>query len=314
MTQRKQTLLDHQMRINESLYRIHADLSRELSVADLAGRACYSPFHYQRIFRQVTGESVHDYIRRCRLEWAANLLIYNPSEAVMDIAAECGFRSNASFCHAFKATFGYSPSAWRREGFVSRSRSLKSGWSAASDNPHQRYHRQTLDPGTGFSPHPVKVRRLPDQVVAYIRHLGYDRGIGEVWERLLDWAIDRGIDPNQQQMIGLHHSNPDLIPFDQCRYVACLTLPSVRYPESGVGVMIIPGGLHACCEAEGEFGDLLYVMRDLHMDWLPKSDYRARSIPPHACYRENHFINASGRFRLEYRVPIARRLAPGVSA
>ena len=309
MTRRKITRLTHQMRINESLYRIHSDLSRDLGIAELAAYACYSRFHFQRIFKQITGESVHDYIRRCRLEWAASLLIYNPLEAVVDIAAECGFHSNASFCHAFKTTFGYSPSAWRREGFESRSRSLKSDWSRARDNPHRSYHHHTLNRETGFASRPVTVRRLPDQPVAYIRHIGYDQTIGEVWERLLDWGLAQGIELERQQMIGLHHSNPDLIPFDQCRYVACLTLPTMRYPDRGVGVMQIPGGLHACCRAQGEFGDLLYLMRDLYMDWLPKSDYRVRSIPPQACYQENHFINSSGRFELEYRIPVARKLA-----
>lgn len=307
MSPRQTTLLEYQTRINEALYTIHADLSGSLDIPGLARNACYSPYHFQRIFKQITGESVHDYIRRCRLEWAANLLIYNPHEAIVDIASECGFQSNAAFSHAFKAYFGYSPSAWRRVGFERQSQQLKSRWSEASDNPHRRYHRQTLDPKRETATRQVVIRRLPSQRVAYIRYVGYDRGIGEVWERLLDWAMAQGIDPEQQQMIGLHHSNPDLIPFEQCRYVACLTLSEMHYPGGGVGVMEIPGGLHACCQTEGAFGDLLYLMRDLYLHWLPASDYQARSIPPHACYDENHFINESGHYRLEYRIPIERR-------
>ncbi|MCW8890276.1 MAG: helix-turn-helix domain-containing protein [Sedimenticola sp.] len=302
---RRNTAYEHQERINEALYLIHADLSGELDISSLAERACYSPYHFQRIFKQITGESVHDYVRRSRLEWAANLLIYNPDTAIVEIATECGFYSNASFNHAFKAFFDCSPSVWRREGYENRSRTLKALWSASDANPHRKYYADTLQACDQPDLPPVTIRHLASQPVAYIRHVGYDQGIGAVWARLLDWATNHNVDPEQQQMIALHHSNPDLIPFDRCRYVACLTLPSKIYPSDGVGVMEIPGGLHACCEAEGGFGDLLYLMRNLYMYWLPASDYRARSIPPHACYQENHFINRSRRFRLEFCIPVS---------
>lgn len=306
MSPRQNIAYEHQSRINEALYRIHANLSEPLTVAELARSACYSPYHFQRIFKQITGESVHDYIRRCRLEWAANLLIYNPKMTIVEIGAECGFHSNAAFNHAFKSWFNCSPTQWRREGYENRSRTLKAVWSASAQNPHRRYYRDTLDSHVQTIQRQVEIKRLPAQPVACIRHVGYDQSISEVWERLLDWGSAHGIDVHTQQMIALHHSNPDLIPIEQCRYVACLSLPERVYPGDGVGVMEIPGGLHACCRAEGGFGDLLYLMRDLYMYWLPASDYRARSIPPHAVYSENHFINQSGLFKLEFRIPVAR--------
>ncbi len=307
MGRRRNTSYEHQERINEALYRIHADLSGELDILSLAQRACYSPYHFQRIFKQITGESVHDYVRRCRLEWAANLLIYNPDTAIVEIATECGFHSNASFNHAFKAFVGCSPSVWRTEGYENHSRSLKTLWSVSDSNPHRKYYVDTLHETDRPELPPVVIKHLASQPVAYIRHIGYDQGIGEVWARLLDWASGHEIAVEKQQMIALHHSNPDLIPFERCRYVACLTLPTKTYPSDGVGVMEIPGGLHACCEAEGVFGDLLYLMRNLYMHWLPASDYQARSIPPHARYQDNHFINQSRRFRLTFCIPVSRK-------
>ncbi len=309
MNRRRNIVYEHQTRINEVLYRIHSDLSAALDIGRLAQEACYSPYHFQRIFKQITGESVHDYIRRCRLEWAANLLVYNRSMAIVDVAAECGFHSNAAFNHAFRSSFGCSPTHWRREGYQERSRLLKSAWSESLLNPHRQYYRDTLDGKNPSVPRQVEIKRLQSQPVAYMRHVGYDQRIREVWAHLLEWGAVHGMDVENGQMIGLHHSNPDLVPFDQCRYVACLTLPEPIYPSDGVGVMTIPGGLHACCRAEGMFGDLLYLMRDLYMHWLPASDYQARSIPPHALYRDNHFINQSGHFNLEFRIPITRKAA-----
>ena len=303
MSRRPTTSQEHQTRINEALYRIHADLAGELDINTLARRACYSPYHFQRIFRQVTGESVHDYVRRARLEWAANLLVYNPEAPITEVAESCGFRSGSSFNHAFHGSFHCSPSQWRKEEFERRSRQLKTDWAVSEANPHRAYHLATLAGEETAGMLEVQLQRLKPQRVVALRHVGYDRGIRSVWLRLLDWAERHGIDPERQTMIGLHHGNPDLIPFDRCRYVACLTLPEGVEPR-GMGVMEIPGGLHACCEAEGGFGDLLYLMHNLYRHWLPESDYQARSLPPMALYAENHFINQSGRFRLQFCIPV----------
>ncbi len=302
MSQSRKTYDQHLQRINEALHYIHSQLADPLDINTLAQTACYSLHHFQRIFRDITDESVHDYIRRSRLEWAANLLVFNPDSPVIEIANECGFKSSASFNHAFKAYFGYTPGAWRREGYDLKSRQLKQNWAALPDNPHSKYY-QALPIGSETIPE-VKVKRLEPVRVAYIRHRGYDPAISECWQRLMGWAEMQGIDPADQQMLGLHHSNPDLVPFDQCRYVACLTVADTVFRSRGIGVMNIPGGLYACCRAEGVFGDLLYLMRDMTQQWLPASDYRALNIPSHALYFENHFINQSGRFVLEFRLPV----------
>ncbi|MES9856669.1 MAG: GyrI-like domain-containing protein [Sedimenticola sp.] len=89
-----------------------------------------------------------------------------------------------------------------------------------------------------------------------------------MWPRLIAWASAQGLGSASQQMMGLLHSNPDLIPYEQCRYVACLTLPQGSFRHHEVGVMDIPGGLYASCRVAGEFGDLLYVMRALYLEWL----------------------------------------------
>jgi len=302
MSRSRKTHNQHLERVNEALHYIHSQLAEPLEINSLARAAFYSVHHFQRIFREITDESVHDYIRRSRLEWAANLLVFNPDSPIVEITHECGFKSSASFNHAFKAHFGYTPGAWRKGGYDLKTAQLKRDWAALADNPHSKYY-QAL-PIDDVQVPDVKLHRLEPIRVAYIRHRGYDPAISDCWQRLLDWAELQGIDPAGQQMLGLHHSNPDLVPFDQCRYVACLTVPDTVYRSRGIGVMNIPGGLYACCRAGGIFGDLLYLMHDMTQRWLPTSDYRARNIPSHALYFDNHFINQTGRFDLEFRLPV----------
>ena len=301
---RRFTRQSHQERINDVLHYIHAHLSDVLDIATLSELSCYSSYHFQRTFKQLTGESVHDYIRRARLEWAANLLIFNPESTVMEVAGECGFQSNASFTHAFKRHFGVTPTAWRVGGYQQTSSALKQQWLANESNPNRRFYQRTSASEKAETIPSVKVKKLSPIRVAYIRHIGYDHRIKTVWQRLLDWGEEQGLTVSDCQMIGLYHSNPDIIPYDQCRYVACIAVPDDIHARSGVDVMEIPGGQYACVQGTGEYGDLIYLLHQIYHHWLPASEFETINIPAHVVYKDNHFLNIDGRFDAELRIPV----------
>ena len=50
---------------------IEAHLDESISLEELAAVACFSPYHFHRIFRALVGESVMEHVRRLRLERAA---------------------------------------------------------------------------------------------------------------------------------------------------------------------------------------------------------------------------------------------------
>ncbi len=55
-------------KINKAQDYIEKHLEEELTIGQLAEIASFSPFHFQRIYRQITGESLYSYIKRLRLE------------------------------------------------------------------------------------------------------------------------------------------------------------------------------------------------------------------------------------------------------
>lgn len=68
------TLHDYKRRILRVLVHIQQCLDEPLLLDELAAIACFSPFHFHRIFRGMVGESVKEHIRRLRSERAASLL------------------------------------------------------------------------------------------------------------------------------------------------------------------------------------------------------------------------------------------------
>jgi AraC-like DNA-binding protein len=85
-----------------------------LTVESLAREAGLSPYHFLRTFQAVTGVTPHQYILRTRLREAAIRLVQEPGP-VIDIALDCGFGDLSNFNHSFRAEFGLSPRAYRRQ-------------------------------------------------------------------------------------------------------------------------------------------------------------------------------------------------------
>ncbi len=79
----------------------------------LARDAHYSRFHFQRMFRQMTGETPGSCQRRLRLERAAYHLLQS-DRSVTELAFESGFESAEGFSRAFRKAAGVSPSHFRR--------------------------------------------------------------------------------------------------------------------------------------------------------------------------------------------------------
>ncbi|MEU9841372.1 helix-turn-helix domain-containing protein [Actinomadura sp. NPDC048032] len=89
------------------------DLSRPLTVADMAARAGMSARSLMRHFREQTGTTPLQWLHRARVHQAQHLL-ETTEHTVERIAAQVGFGSPTAFRDRFKRTTGVSPHAYRR--------------------------------------------------------------------------------------------------------------------------------------------------------------------------------------------------------
>lgn len=101
-------------------YRVHQvkeyiikHLDQPLSLARIAAHAASSEEHLARTFKQVTGQTVFDYLRQMRLEQAKTYLVNSPCNA-SEIARLTGFGSLSLFSRNFKKYVGMSPMAYRQ--------------------------------------------------------------------------------------------------------------------------------------------------------------------------------------------------------
>lgn len=103
---------DYQARVVRVLRHIQEHLDGALDLQELARVACFSSFHFHRVFAAMTGETIADHVRRLRLERAAMQLRSSP-RPVIQVALDAGYQAHEAFTRAFKAAFGVSPAQFR---------------------------------------------------------------------------------------------------------------------------------------------------------------------------------------------------------
>lgn len=93
--------------IQNALDYIMANLSRRLSIEEIAVQAGLSEFHFMRLFKLHTNMTVHQYITHQRLEATKALLAQGASSA--SVATSVGFYDQSHFTSHFKRAFGLTP-------------------------------------------------------------------------------------------------------------------------------------------------------------------------------------------------------------
>ena len=102
-----------------------ANVERDISVAQMAGRLFLSTAHFARGWKRAFGVPPAAYLRRLKLE-RARALLENSNQSVAHIAREVGFKSAAHFSRAFRAYYGASPLQFRRAAILKSSASPNS--------------------------------------------------------------------------------------------------------------------------------------------------------------------------------------------
>ena len=140
--------------LNLSAY-INQNLEKDLPLSSLAKRVALSPFHFHRKFGAYFGESLHQHIKRLRLERAAYALLHGTTP-VRQIARDSGYKTVSAFSHAFSGFAGESPTRYRSLGMG----------------------RKSMD-GDGIAeetvPQVAWIGELEPQPMAFVRALGHGR-------------------------------------------------------------------------------------------------------------------------------------------
>ena len=263
---------DYSERVLLVLAHIQQHLGEPLPLHELARIACFSPFHFHRIFRGMVGESVKQHVKRLRLERAAHELKAT-RRTVTEIALNAGYQTHESFTRAFRGAFACSPSEFRRTSAASTRLQSPAGVHFGADRvdfrpmPHEDSEMK------------IQIRRFEPLRVAFLRHIGpYDQ-VGSTWEQLADWVGAHCLFGPQTEWVGACYDDPEITPADKIRYDACVSVDESVMPEGEIGIQQVGGGEYAVALHQGPFVKLGETYAAIYGRWLPGQGREPRSAP-----------------------------------
>lgn len=100
--------------IMEIIDYIEENLTENLNLDKISDIANYSKYHLHRMFTNIVGCTIHQYIQRRRLTEAARQLIFT-DKYIIDIAITAGYSTHQSFTLAFRKLYKESPQVYRNK-------------------------------------------------------------------------------------------------------------------------------------------------------------------------------------------------------
>lgn len=311
-------------RINRVIDHIQAHIGEDLSLAELADIAHFSPFHFHRIFSAMVGETLNSFIQRLRIERAASMLIQNPKKSITEIALECGFSGSPVFARAFRETFKMSASQWRSGGYLQNSKTGKTDSKESKtvsniqqdfdvhpyyiENTNKQIWRVEMKTDKNLTVN-VEVKEVPEMHIAYIRHIGPYAGdmalFKKLFDRLCTWAGPRGLLRfPETKFIAIYHDNPDVTDEARLRTDVCITVPADTKAEGEVGKAIIPAGKYAIAHFEINVEQYADAWKALYGGWLPESGYQPDDRPCFELYLNDPKTHPQGKHIVDIYAPV----------
>lgn len=248
------TVEDYRQRITRVMEHVVLNLDRDLSMDELADVACFSRYHFSRVFRGMVGESVWEWVRRQRMERAA-LLLRLSEQPVTRMAFELGFEAHEAFTRAFKARYGVAPRAYRD--------AHQTGVSFGTIN--------WLDDFQGGGEMEVKIETLGQMELATVRNTGPYETCAAAWQTLCSAPGVMASMAMPPMFLGICWDDPDTTSADSIRYDACVAVqPGTELPEQ-VTRRVLEQGEYAVLRHKGDMSGLAAAYKWLFGAWFPGS-------------------------------------------
>jgi len=213
-----ETQLDRYKKLLEYL---DMQFMEEVNIKKVESISLYSYRNINRIFEALHHETIGKYVKRVRLEKAAEYLKYSDN-SISDISFQVGFSDVAAFSKAFKNKFNCAPSVFRNSNDVIRNITRQTF-------TEQEIQREKLT---------FEIETLPQFEILYLEHRGnYEnlKAIKETWKMLVNYSLKKQLLTDDTCFLAEILDDNEISESINCRYnVAIILNKSLTFPPEGL--------------------------------------------------------------------------------
>jgi AraC family transcriptional regulator len=273
----------NEKRLLRVLDHIHDNPEGDLSLDALSDVAAMSHFHWHRVFRAMTGETLAQAVRRIRMQRASYLLVMT-DQPLSGIAAAVGMDNLASFQRAFSDAFLMSPTAFRQRGEL---------------RPFARIptpRRPAMYPVTIRTEAPIRLVAVP--------HRGAYHQISRAFQKLSAVMAARDLFGKAGRMIAVFYDDPQSVPEPDLRSHAGFEITAPANLAAPLEEVTLPAGRQAVLTYTGPYAGLPAAYDELFGVWLPASGEEPADSPSFEVYLNSPMDTAPENLVTELHLPL----------
>lgn len=225
-----------------------------VSLDELIHISGYSYYHFHRIFKTHTGESLKKYIKRLQLEKALRKMKAN-KEDITQLSTEAGFHMSSSFNKAFKKMFDTNPSEYKKN--------------------FQKLRKSYKDI------EPIRIDTIDSFEVYAFRYVGECRYIDESFEKMFSFAKENTLMNDDFELYGITYDDPEVTDDTKLRYDVCIkdTKKIELCKKDGIHKKTIDGGKYAVFLHKEIFDYIFETYNSIFGKWLYDNNINLRYVP-----------------------------------
>lgn len=261
--------MSYKERVNRVIEFIGKHLDETLELDELCRIACFSKYHFHRLFTVHAGVSLKSYIKWLRLKRAAHQLTVQKEDTIINIALDAGFSSHEAFSRAFKQLCGQSPNSFR----------AKANWRAWENPPYSSHIK-------GKKIMNVTIKDLLSKRLAVMEHHGDPTKLSITLDQLISWAKRHSMHLKSKagEAFGFGYHDPRETPPDEWRFDLALSVPQDFKLDEEVAERVLPAGRYAVTTHKGSRDNIGDTVNAVYRDWLPGSGEELGDLPCIFCY------------------------------
>lgn len=294
---------NYKSRIDRVFKFIDENIASNLSLNVVSEIAFYAPFHFLRVFKYITGETLKGYVTRKRIEKSAAVLLHN-NVRITELAHQFGFSDNASYSKTFKKHYGVSPTEFKNQNPYrhSKIRQLKS--KNGQDYPEYEEYICIINNLKKWIEMRAKIeiKELPKMDLAYVTSIG-PQNLQMAYRKLIQWGTPKGLITDQSKMITVYHDSFKVTEANSVRMSASILLSKPVVAEGEIGLATIEAGQYIVGSFEIALNEFEKSWAGLFL-WMNENGYKKADREPFEIYHNNFNEHPKRKAIVDFCIPI----------
>ncbi len=241
--------------VNQSIDYIIQHIDDNLTIKDVADHFHFSKYYFCRSFKEATGESVYEFIKRLKLDQSAINIKLEKNKSITDIGLNYGY-SSSNYSSAFRKHHKVSPVEFRNSTNVT-----------SMSNPFYPQEFSSFDAFEAYN-RKIEIKELCNYLVIYERMIGNYIELKEKWYAFLDKY--KAYIKADTLLIERFYDDPAITSLNGCLCDICITTDEYCRLDN---VTMVKGGKFATYRFEGKILDIFCALQGIFSVWLPATGY-----------------------------------------